>query len=91
MLVVLNTKVDQLTFDIKDIKDNVITRISKAEARLDAMDIYHASIPLKDYDTIARWTENFRSNIKFISIIGGTCIAIVGAIIERLLQMWFRF
>ena len=91
ILVVLNTKVDQLTFDIKDIKDNIVVRIAKVEARLDSMDVYHAGIPLKDYEDIARWTSNFRSNIKFITFVGGLCVAIIGALIERLMQIWFKF
>ncbi|PWU04795.1 MAG: hypothetical protein C5B43_04115 [Verrucomicrobia bacterium] len=91
MLVTLNTKVDQLTFDIKDIKDNLITRMAKVESRLDAIDLYHAQIPLSQYNDIAKWTENFRANLKFIMIISGISLSLFGAIIERLLQLWFKF
>lgn len=91
MLVVLNTKVDQLTFDIKEIKDNIITRIAKAEARLDAIDLYHAAVPLKEYGDLAKWVDTFRSNYKLIITFGGIFAGIIGAIFEKIIQNYFRF
>lgn len=90
VLVTLNTKFDILAIDVKDIKDNLITRIVRVETRLDAMDVYHASIPLKDYDAIAKWTENFRSNLKFVMAIAGLSMAIIGGLVSQLLARWLH-
>lgn len=91
MLVTLNTKVDQVTFDIKDLKDSLIIRMAKAEARLDAEDVYHAAIPLKQYDDNSKWVDSFRSNYKLILAFIGISSAAIGGFIDHILTKMFHF
>jgi hypothetical protein len=90
LLITLNTKVDQLTSDLRDLKDNLLSRIIRAETRLDSMDVYHAAIPLKDYDDIARWTQSFRSNIKFIAPLLLALVSVAAGLIARVMQVWLK-
>lgn len=90
VLVTLNTKFDLLAIDVKDIKDNIVARIAKVETRLDSMDLYHASIPLKDYEALAKWVENFRSNLKFLFTVAGLSLAIVGGLVSQILVKWLK-
>lgn len=90
ILITLVTKVDQLTLDIRDLKTDLITRVAKAEARLDANDVFHAAIPLKDYDEIARWAGNLRANFKLIIIVGGVIVSILASVLSKLIGEWLH-
>lgn len=91
LLIAVSTKQDLMAVDIKDIKTDLLGRIMKTEGRLDAIDIYHASIPLKEYENIAAWVVNFKSNIKFMMVAAGLLFSILGAVVGRILEKWFRF
>lgn len=90
MLVGLNIKVDQLTTQISELKDNSLMRIAKAESRLDAIDVYHATVNQQEVIATIEWTKSFRSNVKLIATLGGVTLATLGGLIGNLIQKWFK-
>ena len=84
LLVTLNTKVDQLTLDVREVRDGLAVRMGKAEQRLDQIDVYHARVPMKRYEDLASWVEGFKSNYRMVLIFGGLIMGVVGAVVERL-------
>jgi len=91
MLIMLNTKVDQMGFDIKDLKEGVLERLVKVETRLDAEDVFHAAIPLDHYKANSEWVDNFKSNYKLILFFIGLASAAFGGFIDHLLTKFFKF
>lgn len=91
LLISVSTKQDLMAVDIKDIKSDLLGRIVKVEARLDSIDVYHAGIPLTEYESLANWVRNFRSNIKFMMVAAGLLFSILGAIVGRILEKQFHF
>ena len=81
LLIKLDTKMDGLTQSVNDFHSNLITRVIKVESRLDTMDIYHAAIPLKEYDEAFKWVQRFRANVTLLLGIGGLVIATLGGLI----------
>ncbi len=90
LLIKLDTKMDGLSLNLKDFQTNLITRVSRTEARLDAEDIYHASIPLKDYDNAFHWVEGIRSNFNLLVSLGALLAATLGAIISTVITRWLH-
>lgn len=90
LLTKLDVKMDSLAMDFKDFRESIILRLIKAESRLDGMDIYHAAIPLKEYDGAYHWVMNLRSNFQLILIVGGALMAVVGGIVANILSKWLH-
>jgi|GEM_PF-5365220 len=82
ILVAVATKQDLMAKDVADIKIDLVSRIAKSEARLDVIDIYHAGIPLKEYEDIAKWTMKLRTNLKFILMSWSFVVGALGAYIS---------
>lgn len=77
LLIRVDTKVDAMAQQIKDLSDGTSMRLLKLEtkhetdlakvnARLDAQDVYHAKINLEYYNGLAKWVETFKANIGLI-------------------------
>lgn len=90
LLISVSTKQDLMAVDIKDIKTDLLGRIIKTESRLDAMDVYHAAIPLKDYEEKAAWVGTFRSNIKFMMVASALLFGSIGAVIVKIIEIAFK-
>lgn len=90
LIVTANVKLDGLVKDIQDIKQDLMGRMSRIETRLDAMDVYHAKIPLEKYESLANWTENFRSNIKLMMVFSGLLFGVISAVITQFVMRWLH-
>lgn len=89
LLIRLDTKVDGLQDQIKDIAMGTTMRLAKVEARLDQEDIYHAKIDLNYYNDLAKWASGMRANLKvvgaifmFFNAVITTCVVLI---IKRIL------
>lgn len=91
ILVAVSTKVDQLTFDVKDLKNDLLSRMIKAETRLDGIDIYHAGIDMAHFQKNSQWVDGFRSNYKFILLLGGLLLGTLGGLVDHLVTKIFHF
>lgn len=90
LIVTANVKLDSLATDVRDIKQDLIGRIVRVEARLDAMDVYHAKIPLEKYDALATWVEGFRSNIKLMMAFSGMLFGLISALLVQFILHWLK-
>lgn len=85
LLIRLDTKVDDLKIQVQAIKDDLVTRVNKVEARLDIIDLYGAQFV--DAPQLAVFLRSLRSNIKIILFIGAPIyaafIALIGEVIRR--------
>mgnify|MGYP001613853257 CR=1 FL=1 len=86
MIITLNVKVDRLISDVKDIKDDTVTRITKIETRLDSMDTYHAGIDLAHFRDNSKWVDDLRANFKLFLIVGGIILTIIQAVVIQLIN-----
>ncbi len=91
ILIAVSTKVDQLTYDVKDLKNDLLTRMIKAEGRLDAIDVYHAGIDLMHFQKNSIWVDSFRSNYKFILFLGGILLGTLGGLVDHFMSKLFHY
>lgn len=101
LLIRLDTKVDAITQQVKDLADGTQMRLSKLEAkhetdmaksyaRLDAIDLYHAKIDLNRYEGLASWVSNFRANVALIYGVLVFFSGLITAFMLWLIQMIFK-
>lgn len=90
LIVTANVKLDGLMVDIKDIKQDLMGRMTRIETRLDAIDVYHARIPLEKYEALATWAEGFRSNIKLMMVFSGLLFGVISAVITQFVMRWLH-
>lgn len=90
LLVRLDTKVDGLTQSFQDFHLSLAARVLKTETRLDAIDIYHAAIPLAQYQQAYEWVTKFKNNLTFTVAVGGAMMALLGGVISAILVRWLQ-
>lgn len=90
LLIKLDTKMDGLSTNLKDFQTNLITRVARTENRLDTIDIFHAGIPLKDYDSAYQWVQRIRANFWLLVGIGAVLTATIGALVNNLISSWLH-
>lgn len=90
MLIRLDTKFDDLALNVKIATEGLSAKVVSLEKRLDDIDIYHAKIPLDKYIEDLKWVEGFRSNIKVIIFIATPIMAILVAVLSRLIAHFFK-
>lgn len=86
LLVRLDSKFDYLAQQVKDIQDNLSSRILILEKKADENELYHAAFP-KD---LPLWTEKFRDNFKIVLAFITLAAGIIGGIAEKLVTSWFH-
>ncbi len=91
LLITLNAKFDNLSIDVKTMGDGLSTRVALLEKWREDMDIYHAKIPLEEYEKLAESYKGFLSNWKLLTIITAPIFAILVAVISELIRHLFGF
>lgn len=90
LLVKLDTKMDALTQSFQDFHSNLVTRVLKTEARLDQIDIYHASIDIKHFQENSQWVDKIKANVTLMIFLGGTVLALLGGLISSIIVRWLN-
>lgn len=75
LLIRLDTKVEGLTSEVKDIKADIISRMAKAEARIDSLELVNAG---------------FKANIKLIGFVITVLAATIGGVAATVVGKVFK-
>jgi hypothetical protein len=91
LLIRVDTKVDQLSLDIKEIKDGTAQRLAVLESRVEAIEKLHNEVnpteTLKRFETVEKWVNNFQLTWKFILLIVIAVSSIITFILTTLGQL----
>lgn len=101
LLIRVDTKVDAMADQIKDLADGTQMRLSKVEtkhetdnakvvARLDAMDVYHAKIDLVRFEALATWVSNVKANVALLFTIWTLLGGVITALVLWAIQSWLK-
>ncbi len=87
LLIVVSTKLTQLSLDIKSLNDNLSAKVTAIEAKTVLYDQYFAEFPLKDINTQlqknSKWINDFRLTWKIVlALVLGTGSFVTWALVN---------
>lgn len=91
LLIRVDTRLGVLSDDIKNLSNDLLLRVIKVEGRLDVIDLYHAKIPLDDYNKAYLWVNKLRDNFRLIIFITTLLSGIAVFLLEKVLATLFHF
>lgn len=91
LLIKLNTLVEQILTEIKELKNSSDTRITRVEARIDALEKINDQLNLpkvvNEVETLKQWVRDFDTRWKTIVGIAGIVGSIAGFVMSQLLRL----